>query len=295
MALATSFCLVCVLFALAPQPSIAGGRPTRELPVIRDPEEQPSVPSATNEAGAGGDVSNDPYATVALLNDVLFAPNVMQQKDEDAAEHWMVYFCPTWWEPCRKLLQPFALQSAEWQGRLNDGLMHNQVRFARVDCASHKPLCNLQGVANYPTAQHYYRGKLVASWAANGRNDGKRLVKWLSGQLEAVPAASTVLGKAADPRLVVAKYVTTPSNDRLVDFVVLLAILGLSFRSVCQNPDIVRKASVRAVARAPSVAANGATDATPRADMKLSGVARFLPEDWMLAHGCASGRTGLEL
>jgi hypothetical protein len=251
----------------------------REKPFIRDPDEEAPPPLPANEADQAGDVSDDPYATIVPLNDVLFKPNVLQMQDEDAAVHWVVYFCPNWWEPCRNLLKPFALQSAEWQARVNDGLLHNQIRFARVDCASHKPLCNSQNVDNYPTVQHYFQGRIVSTWSANGRNDDKRLGKWLGAELSAVPAASTVLRKAADPSLVWRKLIDTPlmSRDRMMDFLVLFGVLALNFWNVCNNPAVVQKRKGATVWQPPK---HGAAPAT--AGNRLDGI---LPEEWRAHSG----------
>lgn len=223
-------------------PSILVTSEARETPFIRGPAEETSQ-QPVNEADQAGSVSGDPYSTVLPLNDVLFGPNVLQSQDSDAAAHWVVYFCPSWWEPCRDLLKPFAMQSAEWQRRVNDGLLGNQIRFARVDCASHKPLCNAQKVDNYPSVQHYFQGRLVSKWTATGRNDDKRLEKWLAAELSSVPAASAVLRKAADPRLFVSEVIASHfiSRNRLLDLFVLFAVLALNFWNVCRHTSSVQK------------------------------------------------------
>jgi len=272
--------IVSTCFAvILPPTSAKGGR--RELAVIRDPDEEKPDALPVNEADASGEVGNDPYASLVLLNDVLFNPNVMATKDVDSAEHWMVYFCPTWWEPCRKLLEPFAMQSTEWQSTLNDGLFHKQVRFARVDCASHKPLCNKQGVENYPTVHHYHRGNLVQSWSANGRNDEKRLQKFIDGEVKPLLPASEVLGKSGDLRLI-ANDMTMLSNDRWIDFAVVLAILGLNFWNVCRSPTLLKKAPHESSAVEPSIIAS-ASDTVPASSAQA--VERLMPEDWSLARG----------
>jgi hypothetical protein len=254
----------------------------RELPVIRDPTEQAPAKPKLSEAEQQS-VAGDPYGTVVGLNPVIFSGNVLREGEDGTADSWVVYFCPTWWQPCVDLLKPFALQSSEWQTRLNDGLFSNQVRFARVDCASHKPLCNQEGVQNYPTVTHYQRGQQVAKWSGNGRNDDKRLVKWLAERLGPVPAASAVPSTAGEVRLAIASCM--PTSERLVDVAVILAVVGLNLWAVWRNPQMIWKTG--SASKSPL----SATAAKPSEAAELAGgVGRIIPVEW-----AGRGRSSLEL
>eukprot|EP00440_Ansanella_granifera_P028784 gb/GFBE01031264.1/.p1 GENE.gb/GFBE01031264.1/~~gb/GFBE01031264.1/.p1 ORF type:complete len:248 (+),score=43.00 gb/GFBE01031264.1/:1-744(+) len=97
---------------------------------------------------------------VAKLNRVLFAGNTLQPMG-GGAEQWIVAFCPLWWEPCKKL-QPILAEAAEsWQRRLNKGDGSSKIRFAQVDCAIDKVLCNEQKVDDYPSVAHYREGRQI--------------------------------------------------------------------------------------------------------------------------------------
>lgn len=126
------------------------------------------------------------------LNRFLFKGNILQARS-DHAEHWLVFFCPAWYDPCQKLMPTYSQESVVWQGRLNSDLFRLAVRFATVDCASEKVLCNEQGVQEYPTVVHYHEGQATARWTPGGRRDlakvMERLQKWITKRMEPDPAS----------------------------------------------------------------------------------------------------------
>merc|ERR1719219_3046855 len=65
-------------------------------------------------------------------------------------------------------------------------LLRSIVRFAAVDCAVDKVLCNTQLVDDYPALRHYREGKIHASWRPSGkRNLPEAVMAWLNKTLTA--------------------------------------------------------------------------------------------------------------
>jgi len=100
------------------------------------------------------------------------------------ASHWMVSFCPDWWEPCQLLAGHFQRHGREWEAKINQDLLGKKLRFGEVNCATDKVLCNEQGVESYPTVIYYKEGQIVGRWAGNGNpSDEKRLRKFVTKTL----------------------------------------------------------------------------------------------------------------
>lgn len=154
------------------------------------------------DLGDGGDVgskqSDEMDTGVASLFDPLLRLNrytfhkTIMEEHLSEVPHWIVLFCPTWYEPCQAL-QPIYRQLAErWQEQLNDSLLSTQVRFASVDCATEKALCNTQKAGmEYPYIGHYHHHQLAATWRGKSyETDEKRLRTWLQKRLGKLAAAA---------------------------------------------------------------------------------------------------------
>ncbi|CAK0845415.1 unnamed protein product, partial [Prorocentrum cordatum] len=94
-------------------------------------------------------------------------------------ENWVVMFCYSWYEPCQSIADPYSAWSREWEGKLNQDLFTTSVRFATVDCATDKELCNDQEVEGYPHVKQY----TPRAWSsASGRAAGRTTRRgWPSG------------------------------------------------------------------------------------------------------------------
>jgi len=124
------------------------------------------------------------------MNQFSFNGNVLNRpknKEEDVA-HWIVQFCPRWWDPCVGLTESFAKVGSELEEQLNGALFMKNIRFAIVDCASDKVLCNEQEVATYPTTRHYYKGEFVAGWFGGQAHHEKFYTEWLMQQAQGITA-----------------------------------------------------------------------------------------------------------
>lgn len=104
--------------------------------------------------------------SIVPLNSRIFAGNVLKG---EWADNWVVLFCVDWYAPCQNIERRFQAKASEHHRRLNEGaLMKNVVRFAYVDCATDKVLCNEQLVEEYPTVVHYKRGEREDAWSGDG-------------------------------------------------------------------------------------------------------------------------------
>lgn len=190
--------------------------------------------------------SSDPYRSVLGLNRFNFNANVLVPGGGDSAENWIVLFCYSWWEPCQKMKEPFAQMGAVWQSDLNkEAVLTRKIRFAQVDCATDRVLCNERGVEGFPHVQYYTGGALVKKWSGGRANDELSLSKWLKKRLEGV-AASSPPPKADESEtlpsvgLIYAETLAAlpaalPWNTASTDLLLILAVLALNMRAICSN------------------------------------------------------------
>lgn len=90
----------------------------------------------------------------------------------------MVAFCASWWEPCEELHVIFEQLAAKWQGKLNTQDFIAKVRFATVDCATDKVLCNEEHVTVYPTISYYKDGQQIRQLQLHPKRMKDRLKTW---------------------------------------------------------------------------------------------------------------------
>jgi len=143
---------------------------------------------------------------VATLNRVTFAGNVFTNPEGAGPEGWVVLFCVDWYEPCQHFQNTFDSTAIELGGMSDDEVLSRTTRFAQVDCASDKVLCNGQDVGAYPTVVHYRRGGRAGEWSQSGRAPEKEAAsfqKWVKKQMQQLDtlgkdAASASPGSGAD-------------------------------------------------------------------------------------------------
>uniref|UniRef100_A0A7S1WLG7 Thioredoxin domain-containing protein n=1 Tax=Alexandrium catenella TaxID=2925 RepID=A0A7S1WLG7_ALECA len=136
-------------------------------------------------------VSRSPRPAVAQLNRQTFAGNVLKEEGV-FAEHWMVLFCVDWYPPCQALQTPYEGLAATYSQALNnDTFLTDFVKFATVDCAVDKVLCNEEQVETYPTVSHYNYGEILGVWTGgSSARDTKIFTKWLEKDLVPFKAIS---------------------------------------------------------------------------------------------------------
>uniref|UniRef100_A0A7S0B5H5 Thioredoxin domain-containing protein n=1 Tax=Pyrodinium bahamense TaxID=73915 RepID=A0A7S0B5H5_9DINO len=242
-----------------------------------------------------------PHGSTAVfeLSPTIFHGNVLREPVGGQAEHWFVHFCANWWEPCQVLMEPYMEQAAHWQRQLNSDLMNVRARFAHVDCATHKVLCNEEPVEDYPTIMHYHRGRRVGRWIPSGKDDTDSLSVWLKAELGHVQAG-TQAREASAAGVKAAGWAALLQQGLARDFLFIALVIIVNCWAFLSNmppqpkePQAATEAS-EAVAvlapqssLAPQVAEEGA-QACRRPEREVGeegpgahgGVARFLPQEW---------------
>lgn len=99
---------------------------------------------------------------VALLNRHTFNTTVKQEH----VDHWIVLFCVDWLEHCQGLSYDYKRLALHWERTLPASSWQTAgVRFAEVNCATDKALCNENGVETYPSMLHFQRGVQPQEWS----------------------------------------------------------------------------------------------------------------------------------
>jgi len=153
---------------------------------------------------------------VLRLNRMTFDQTILEEH-ADPVSHWIVLFCPPWYEPCQALEPVFKALTQKWEEQLSSPLFTTEVRFAAVDCATEKALCNQQKVNTYPFVGHYRQRKQVSAWRGNSlANDEKRLRDYL--QKELGPAHAKLLAATGAkppplPPVLIKSWVVCASSD----------------------------------------------------------------------------------
>lgn len=100
---------------------------------------------------------------VLQLNQYTFDQSVLATESGNGVQHWIILFCLEWFEPCEIVDRPYAALAGQWQDRMNTDLLSTEVRFAYVDCATDRVLCNEQLIEEYPMIFHYHLHELVTA------------------------------------------------------------------------------------------------------------------------------------
>lgn len=262
------------------------GNPRRlllALSLVALARSQPDGPLDLGDDAGKDEVAASTRVNALHLNAHTFNGNVLKKSADLHVEHWLVSFCPNWWEPCQNLAMPFDQFGLQWERKLNTELLTKKVRFATVDCATDKVLCNEQHVEQYPTVHHYHNGKRVATWIGGRKSDAEKLAKFLDKRLgSAVKAAPSTEDRTLEATRTSIMERLKP-GDRAIDFALVVTVLSLNAWAVFTNPRLWQQSAPgmakesccgAAPAAPPATAVPLASAAQPRS------VARFLPEDW---------------
>jgi len=139
------------------------------------------------------------FDPVLRVNRHSFQKNILEQNREEVT-HWIVLFCPSWYEPCQALEPLYRQLTMKWEEQLNSAWLSKEVGFAAVDCAVEKTLCNTQNVGmKYPYIAHYRQGQKTAAWKGKSfETDGTRLKSFLQSRLGGAAAASNSKAETDD-------------------------------------------------------------------------------------------------
>jgi hypothetical protein len=152
----------------------------------------------------------------------------------NVAANWIVLYCYSWWEPCQKFAEPYAAWANEWEGRLNEDLFTKRVRFAWVDCATDKELCNAQDVDSYPFMKYYSEGTSIAKFSGGLDTDVKRAVKWLNKQLADETLAENTRSDAEEIRTA-GPVVFGLFHEQGISLLLALVVISMYLRAVLMN------------------------------------------------------------
>jgi len=235
-----------------------------------------------------------------VLNRCTFHGNVVHPKEDDHVTQWIVNFCPSWWEHCQNLAGPLKKMADEWESRLNTELVNLNVRFATVDCAVDKVLCNEQGVDSYPTVHRYTKGKRSATFVGGQHQDKEHLAKWLTQKMA---SASNNNGEASKSTAAAKPSVETTLSDSGLDLLLVVFVLAVNFWVVASNPQLWQKqpadeAPTLQPTTATTLQPTAATSTTPASPLATSNkepsskreerntvsVARLVPKEWAVQH-----------
>jgi len=226
-----------------------------------------------------------------LLNRFTFHGNVVHPTNDERVTHWIVNFCPSWWEPCQHLAGSFANMTEEWESRLNTDMVNLKIRFATVDCAVDKVLCNEQGVDSYPTVHRYTRGKRTATWVGGGHQDKELLAKWLTQKMNTTDQNAKVSKSTATAK----PTAETVLTDWGVDLALVVLVLAVNFVIVVSNPQLWQKQpAAEPEVFQPTTETNTAPTSLPATGNKepstksetrsTESVGRFVPKEWAVQH-----------
>jgi thioredoxin-like negative regulator of GroEL len=134
-------------------------------------------------------VRTDPGQSVAMLNRHTFNSSVQQ----DLVDHWVVLFCVDWLDHCQSLWHDYRRMAAHWEkvmGPAASSWQSTAVRFAEVDCAVDKALCNENNVQMYPSVVHFKGGKFDGEWelSEDATSLSRDVSKWVGKVLQTKPA-----------------------------------------------------------------------------------------------------------
>jgi len=201
-------------------------RRPRELVIYG--EKDPSAPGFRDPKDP---VWNFPHHHVLHLGRHTFKQTVLPALG-NTVEHWIVLFCYNWWEPCQHIADPYSAFAGEWEGKLNQDLFTKHVRFAKVDCATDKELCNAQDVEGYPHIKHYVKGSVIAKWTGGRETDSLRLAKWLGKQFTKSDQAPSEGGEVNQGELPINLDIV---SERCMNLMLILGVIALNVHAICQN------------------------------------------------------------
>jgi len=203
--------------------------------------------------------------------------NTILEEHSDAVPHWIVLFCPPWYEPCQALEPVFRELSHKWQAQLNSALLSTEVRFAAVDCATEKALCNTQNVVTYPFVAHYRNRVQEKVWRGKSFDtDKKRLTQFLQKELGPLASAVSMAVDSEDVK---------PEDAQQsfpVDFLLIFAAIAGNAWFISRGGfgTEVTSAPCSKQSMEGGPASGPVLPAMPQANQQASCVERSLPKEW---------------
>lgn len=178
--------ILLLLIAVASVSSVVGAGGAGDLSVSGGSGDAPVV----EVDAAKKFVRSDPMQSVRMLSRHSFKASVSQEN----VDNWIVFFCVDWYEVCQHMWQDYRAAAVQWEHNLvaASSWQNTAVRFAQVDCATDKALCNENNVQSYPSLVHYKGGKFSSAWQLSANVKTMKelagdISKWI-GKVLHVPA-----------------------------------------------------------------------------------------------------------
>eukprot|EP00928_Gymnodinium_smaydae_P066354 TRINITY_DN49377_c0_g1_i1.p1 TRINITY_DN49377_c0_g1~~TRINITY_DN49377_c0_g1_i1.p1 ORF type:complete len:283 (-),score=46.11 TRINITY_DN49377_c0_g1_i1:80-928(-) len=221
-------------------------------------------------------------SVVLKLTPTIFDGNIFGENN-DRVHNWIVFYTLPWFEPCMRLSQEYSALASDWENTLNSGSVLNlNVRFASVNCASHKPLCNTMDADHFPLVRHYRSGKLIASWKGRGKDDVSKLKSFLEKQLGDLETGHEVREHFVDDVWQSLVELVLP-GELVFDWLLVGLLVGVNLWFVARwkvtshTDDKSNGVSDQVAPRVKKLAVSGC-DTT---DDDLTGVHKMMPEEWL--------------
>lgn len=193
----------------------------------------------------------------------------------DSAER-VIFFCVDWLDECEELKFEFRKMALQrWQVA--------PIRYAEVDCARDKVLCNKEGVETYPSVNRYIHGRRVQVWqgslgSPNLQSQQQELLLWIRS-----PAARLAADVVQDPEA--AQQVM--ADLRSAFNVVVLLSMSMAFLKLCLNMmrslhRALRLGNPKAPLQDSKVTHSAFNEALELANSPACRLARRLPQSWVV-------------
>lgn len=204
------------------------------------------------------------------------------QVKADSAER-VIFFCVAWLDECEELKFEFRKMALQrWQVA--------PIRYAEVDCAREKVLCNREGVETYPSVNRYIHGRRVQVWqgslgSPNLQSQQQELLWWIRS-----PAARLAANVVQDPGA--AQQVM--ADLRSAVNVLVLISASMAFLKLCLNMmrslQRLCRGALRPEHPKPPLQGSEVTRSAFKEAMELANspacrLARRLPQSWVVERG----------
>jgi len=219
---------------------------------------------------------------IASLNRRTFESNIAS----DFVDNWIVLFCVDWYAPCVEMQRTYMVLAERYDVNQNGDteLLRKTVRFATVDCALDKVLCNTQLVEDYPALKHYRGGKIHESWRGRGKiSESKAVTAWLEKTLTAPTSP-------ADPADGASSLLTAPERALIMRLVASAFAIAAA---ICWSVELWATAAPlrrRGGCTQPGAKSGPAGNFAATADSDVNGktgngVEPKLPREWLQRRG----------
>jgi len=213
------------------------------------------------------------FKPLVRFNKVNFDKSVLNHSN-NGVRRWAVLFCLDWFDTCAAFDRPFMEFATGWEGRLNIDLLSTEVRFATVDCATDRVLCNEQGIHQFPNVVLYQECSAMASWTSTGslKQITASLISWGYKHFNPILAGRSMGKEGTDKDVAFLDWawsLVPGRNDFGLDMLSLISVMAFNAWVVSRNPELRPEFTLCKAPKDPAYSA------------EPQSIARFLPKDWV--------------